>query len=360
MIDSERYKLLYGPYKVPKCKLGDKLLCEYRDREVTVKGMTDALIQWPCVRKGKRHSPIVCGELVRAIRTESEMAVAHHWGVRYETVWKWRQALNVPRMTNGSRRLRIEYAVEQLTPEVRAKGKEAMHSPEVRAKLSAAKKGRPQHPNTIAACRELGRRPKSEEWKRAMSERSKKMWENPEAHGLPSRRKWTEEELALIGTDSDKAVAKALGLPVNVVQYKRETLGISLLAQRWKKEEIALLGTAPDSQLARTLGKSSSAVQRKREKLGIPAFVEKPWTEAEIALLGRASDPEVGRKLGRPASCINAKRKQLGIPAFILRWTPAELALLGTDTDENIARLLNRTEEAVKVQRNKSGIPVYR
>ena len=41
MIDSERFKLLYGPYQVPKCKLGDKLLCEYRDREVTVKGMTD-------------------------------------------------------------------------------------------------------------------------------------------------------------------------------------------------------------------------------------------------------------------------------------------------------------------------------
>ena len=182
----------------------------------------------------------MCGDLVRAIRTESEMAVAHHWGVRNQTVWKWRRALNVPRMTNGSLRLVIEYATEKFTPEALTKGKEAMHSPEVRAKLSAARKGRPQHPNTIAACRELGRRPKSEEWKRGMSERSKKMWENPEAHGLPSRRKWTEEELALIGTDSDKAVAKALGLPVNVVQYKRESLGISLLAQRWKEQQIAL------------------------------------------------------------------------------------------------------------------------
>ena len=106
MIDSERFKLLYGPYEVPECKLGDKLLCEYRDREVTVKGMTDALIQWPCTSRSKRRSPIVCGDLVRAIRTESEIAVAHHWGVGYPTVWKWRQALNVPRMTNGSRRLR--------------------------------------------------------------------------------------------------------------------------------------------------------------------------------------------------------------------------------------------------------------
>ena len=58
--------------------------------------------------------------------------------------------------------------------EVRANGKAAMRTPEVRAKLSAASKGRPQHPNTIAACRELGKRPKSEEWKRGQSERSRK------------------------------------------------------------------------------------------------------------------------------------------------------------------------------------------
>jgi hypothetical protein len=360
MIDSERFKLLYGPYKAPKCELGDKLLCEYRDREVAVKGMTNAIIQWPCTRRNSRQSPIVCGDLVRAIRTESVLAVAHHWGVRDETVWKWRKALNVPAMTNGSRRLRIEYAIETLTPEARAKGKEAMHSPEVRAKLSAAKKGRPQHPNTIEACRRLGMRPKSEAWKRGLSERSKKMWENPQAHGLPSRRKWTEEELAIIGTDGDNAVANALGLPVNVVKHKRESLGISLLAKRWNQHEIALLGAAPDSQLARILGKSSSAIKRKRVKLGIPAFVLKPWTEAEIALVGTASDPEVGRQLGRPAHGVQAKREQLGIPAFILRWTPAELALLGTDTDRNIARLLNRTEEAVRVRRKKSRIPVYR
>ena len=43
MIDSERFKLLYGPYQVPKCKLGDKLRCEYRNREMTVEGMTDTL-----------------------------------------------------------------------------------------------------------------------------------------------------------------------------------------------------------------------------------------------------------------------------------------------------------------------------
>jgi hypothetical protein len=44
MIDSERFKLLYGPYTAPRCRLGDKLLCDYRDREVKVKAITDAPI----------------------------------------------------------------------------------------------------------------------------------------------------------------------------------------------------------------------------------------------------------------------------------------------------------------------------
>jgi hypothetical protein len=359
MIDSERFKLLYGPYLPPNCRLGDKLLCEYRDREVTFKAMTDALIQWPSATGGNLRSPIVCGDLVRAIRTESEMAVAHHWGVRYQTVWKWRKALSVPRMTNGGRRLRIEYATEHFTLEFRAKGKEALSSAGVRAKMSAAKKGRPLHPNTIAACRKRGRRPKSEEWKRGMSARSKKMWENPEAHGLRAGRKWTEGELALVGTDSDRVVAETLGLSISGVQQKRTSLGILPLAGRWEEHQIALLGTASDSELARRFKKSPSTVRQKRVQLGTPVFVQKPWTEAEIALIGTASDREVGRKLGRPVPTVRVKRERLGIPAFILRWTAAELALLGTDTDGNIARLVNRTEEAVKAQRNKAGIPVY-
>lgn len=359
MIDCERVRLLYGPYRPPCCKVGEKLTCEYRDREVKVTGISNAHISWPVARSGSRSSPIVCGDLVRAIRTESEVAVAYHWGVRYGTVWKWRRALGVPRMTNGTRRLRIELTSEIFTPEFRAKAREAMQRPDVRAKLSILRKGRRQHPNTVEACRKLGQRPKSQAWKRGLSERSKRMWENPEAHGLPPRRQWSEHELALLGTDSDKAIAKALGLPLGIVKYKRQSLGISLLAQRWNDQETALLGTAPDSEVARTLGKPASVVQRRRMKLGIPAFVARPWTEAEIALLGTASDYELERRLGRPQSCIHVKRERLGIPAFIQRWTKAEVSLLGTDTDRNIARLLQRTEVAVTVKRKKCKIPAY-
>ena len=149
-----------------------------------------------------------------------------------------------------------------------------MHSQEVRAKLSALERDDDStriRPPPSASWRE---RPKSEEWKRGQSERSRKMWENPEAYGLPPRRHWTDEEIALLGTDTDRAIANRLGLPKKVVTNERERLGIPGLSQRWKEHEIALLGTAPDSE-ARTpswenLRRPSG---RKREQLGIPAFL---------------------------------------------------------------------------------------
>jgi hypothetical protein len=315
MIDSQRFKLIYGPYVAPRCRVGDKLTCEYRGREVTVRGISNGLIQWPGTRRTGNASPILCGDLIRAVQTESSQGVAFHWGVKHGLVWRWRRALNVAPMTNGSRRLRIEYAVETLTPEVRAKAREAMHSTEVREKLSALRKGQRPHPNMLAAALEAVKRPKSEKWKQGQSERSRKMWENPEAYGLPPRRHWTDEEIALLGTDTDRAIAARLGVPLNAVKNKRARLDIPGLCQPWTADDLALLGTAPDAQLARTLGKSSSAIRRKREALGVSTFAENPWTE---------------------------------------------LALLGTDTDRNIARLLGRTEEAVRVRRKKARIPVYR
>ena len=358
MIDSERFKLLYGPNLPPKFRIGDTLPCERRGREVRVCRITDALIQWPASRGGPLASPILCGDLICAVQRESAMAVAHHWGVLPNTVGRWRKALGVEPMTHGSRRLRIEYAVETLTPDVRAAAKEAMHSPEVRAKLSAAQTGRPLQPKTIAALLEAARRPKSEEWKRKLSERTREMWQHPEEHGLPSRRQWTDKELSLLGTDSDTAIAAALGLSKNVVEHKRRSLEITRTRDTWSEQELAQLGTISDAELARKLRKSKSGVQRKREELKIPPFLAR-WTAEEIALLGTASDSEVARKLGRDPAGVLSKRLLMRIPPSTPRWTKAEIALLGTDSDRAIAQALGRTDVAVSVRRKKLRIPAY-
>jgi hypothetical protein len=359
MIDSERFKLLYGPYTAPKCRSGDTLTCEYRRREMKVRGMSDAPIRWPSLRRGRSDSLIVCDDLVRAIRTESSIAVAHHWGVARSVVSQWRRALGVPRMTSGTTRLLIETAAETLTPEVRAIARNRMHAPDVRAKLSAIRTGRSVHPNTIAALREAAKRPKSEDWKRGQSERSKRMWQNREAYGLPARHKWTAKEIALLGTDSDAKIAKILGLKVHAVVDQRRRLGIRRPVRHWTEAECKLLGTATDVEVARKTGRTEQSVRLKRDALGIPSL-RTQWTEEELALIGTDTDRAIARKIGKTSVVVQKKRMQLGIPGTVRRWTEEDDSWLGTDTDRVVAKALGRTEVAVTVRRSRLGIRTYR
>ena len=63
-IDSERFKLLYGPYVPPKCGIGGALLCEHQGRKVSVRLITDAPIPWPAGGDGPCALPILCGDLI--------------------------------------------------------------------------------------------------------------------------------------------------------------------------------------------------------------------------------------------------------------------------------------------------------
>jgi hypothetical protein len=56
----------------------------------------------PVGRKGRAKSLVVFKGLARAVRRESGVAVAHHWSVDKQTVWKWRKALGVGRVTEGT------------------------------------------------------------------------------------------------------------------------------------------------------------------------------------------------------------------------------------------------------------------
>jgi hypothetical protein len=110
MTDRERVKLLFGPYKAPPLRRGDRARCLYRDAEVVIAGWKDALIPWPLCYiaegRARAHGLLVDEELARAIRHESAAAVAHSWGVCKATVQHWRAALGVGRMdAEGSRRL---------------------------------------------------------------------------------------------------------------------------------------------------------------------------------------------------------------------------------------------------------------
>jgi hypothetical protein len=103
----EKCRLLHGPYHAPRCQLGKRLRCRIRGR-VVVKRISAGPISWPQTIIGRAKSFILCGDLVRAVRRESELAVAYWWGVTAQTVWVWRKALGVGATTEGTSRLRSE------------------------------------------------------------------------------------------------------------------------------------------------------------------------------------------------------------------------------------------------------------
>ena len=83
MEDSERFRLL-GKYRTPRFRIGRTVFCEVRG-EMVITGMTDAPIPWPVGKKGRgRHSLIVFKDLAKAVRRESNQAVAH-WVERRST-----------------------------------------------------------------------------------------------------------------------------------------------------------------------------------------------------------------------------------------------------------------------------------
>jgi hypothetical protein len=76
MDDADRFKLLFGPYQAPRFRVGQVVRCEVRGK-VRIVGLSDAPIPWPVCRAGKWLVPVVYRGLVKAVRRESEQAVAH-------------------------------------------------------------------------------------------------------------------------------------------------------------------------------------------------------------------------------------------------------------------------------------------
>lgn len=160
MSKSDAPPLLFGPYAAPDVSEGH--LVDWTDGLIEVGGWTTAPIPWPRRKKTGKHSPILCDELIRAVMMESSAAVQHHWGVSEATVWKWRQALGVGRVTPGTRdRLRTETGVPE---DAAARGREAAKSPEARARLSASKTGKPAHPKIKAGLLRAAKARKPEGW----------------------------------------------------------------------------------------------------------------------------------------------------------------------------------------------------
>jgi hypothetical protein len=92
--------------------------------------------------------------------------------------------------------------------------------------MSTTRKGLPNHPNLRAAGAAAARLPKPESFKRQTSRRMRREWWEGLRHGHPAGRRWTDEELARVRTDTDQAIARDLGRTPAGVQKVRLRLGI--------------------------------------------------------------------------------------------------------------------------------------
>lgn len=210
-----------APYRAPRRKLGSVLFCELRS-EVVFNGLSAGRIAWPTTRKGRaRPAYILCGDLVKAVKRESATAICYRWGVSPFTVWKWRQALDVPETNEGTSRLRSDYAQEPAAVAAREKASAKARDPERRAKIAAAKRGRPRPRHVIEAVIASHRgKALTEETRRKISKTHRRKGTRPPKAGRP----WSAVEDALLGALPVAEVARRTGRTVLAVYCRRQKL----------------------------------------------------------------------------------------------------------------------------------------
>jgi hypothetical protein len=220
MNDSERFRLL-GKYRTPRFRYGRKVLCAVRG-EVTIVGMTDAPIPWPIGKRGRGRSLVVFKDLAKALRRESNQAICHWWGITPQTVSKWRKALGIGPITEGTSRLYREYTKEPWAVEAFARAHSKARDPERCRKISEARKSKPRPPHVLEGMHRAWRGSHhSEESRRKMSETRRK-------RGIlvPGTVVWTVEEDELLKTLPAAEVAKRTGRTLTAIYTRRRRLGM--------------------------------------------------------------------------------------------------------------------------------------
>ena len=204
MTGRDRIKLLFGPYRPPALRRGDRASCLLRDCDVVITGWSGGRIPWPRCRalgtRGRGAGLLLDSELARAVRHESAAAVMHWWGVTSGVVWRWRKALGVgPTDSEGSRRL-IQAASEM---------------------GAAEQRGKQLPPEQV------------ERRRRTAREKNLAQYLQPGYHGP----RWTQEQPQLLGAEPDVVIAAKVGRKAEVVLSMRRRPGIPNPAARAKPEK---------------------------------------------------------------------------------------------------------------------------
>jgi hypothetical protein len=218
----DHYKLRFGPYKTPRFRYGQTATCLMRGK-VKITGLTDATIPWPTCQPQATQSIILFGALARAVRRESNQAVARAWGVSGQTVTKWRKALGVDK-TEGTTALRIEMGRhEPWAKRAQNAMKATLRNPERGAKISAALSGKAKPAVDAKRLRTLrAGRKHSNETRRKMSAAHKAR--GTRVPGTPPD--WTPAQDELVRTLPATEAAQRTGRSVTAIHTRWQLLGL--------------------------------------------------------------------------------------------------------------------------------------
>ena len=352
MKDEERYKLHFGPYYPPKVRRGDRLFDEIHGT-VIVGRWSEGEIIWPCIRRPGMRVPILCGDLVKAVRREARHTVAHWWGVSLPKVTEWRMALGVDLFNEGSRRLKSALSKEPLALAALAKAQRRAADPVLCTRLARLR------------------------------------WRHGE---FPARgRQWTAREDAMLGTMPDSKLARELVCWQSIVQRRRRRLGIrpfrkisprnntlaisprkllarrlalrlsqTTVAQRAELPTYRQLECAIKRYVAmEAVGRLASALECRPEDI-LLRHGPRCRTIPDDSLLGKMSDQALARKWRLPREKIRRRRLDLGIPIYVPPPKPVpDESLLGTRSDAALAALWRVPFGRVYERRRKLGIPSF-
>jgi hypothetical protein len=217
-----RHRLHFGPYRTPRFRLGQNVE-DVRRGLVRIVGMSDGPIPWPIGQTQRAKSLVLYRGLARAVRRESAAAVAYWFGVTGQTVTKWRKALGI-RRTEGDMRLRVAIGKSPaMLPALAAMHAKA-RDPARRAKIAAARRGKPRPPHVIEAVRKAHTGRKLSAATRAkMSAAHKARGAWPPAAG----RAFTDQELRLIRRLPPAEAARLTGRTLTAVYSQRSKLRVA-------------------------------------------------------------------------------------------------------------------------------------
>lgn len=192
-------------------------------------------------------------------------------------------------------------------------------------------------------------------------------------------RRWLAEEIALLGSNTDQAIAQQIGRTASDVCQKRHRLGIAAFGpstaerrHQWTRRELAWLGKKSDAEIGRLLHLDGTTVAAKRESLGIENPRSKTtghrarvWSQRELNWLGKVPDSVIAKRMKIRRRKVIAKRQMLGIENPVVakskaKWTPAIVRLLGTMQDVDLAKKTGISVSSIRGRRLRQGIAAYR